>query len=49
MFSQVSDLVSVHCGPENGPVGGNWEDPLSIMDLVPGRGDYLQSKLGRLA
>ena len=34
MFGQVSDLASVHCGSANGPVGGNWEDPLLIMDLA---------------
>jgi hypothetical protein len=25
-------VVSVHCGTANGPVGGNWEDLLLIMD-----------------
>jgi hypothetical protein len=31
-YSHVRDVASVHCGSANGPVGGNWEDPLSIMD-----------------
>ena len=39
-FSHVSDVVTVHCGSVNGPVGGIWEDPLSIMDLAPNCGDY---------
>jgi hypothetical protein len=34
-FSHVIDVLSVHCGSANGPVGGIWEDPLSIMDLAP--------------
>lgn len=48
-FSHVSDVVSVHCGAENGPVGGNWEDPLSIMDFSPGDDHYPPSQLGQLA
>jgi hypothetical protein len=39
-FSHVSDVVSVHCRSASGPVGGIWEDPLSIMDLPPSRDDY---------
>ena len=48
-FSHVSDVLSVHCGSANGPVGGIWEDRSSIMDWHQIATTTHRSNLGRSA